>query len=220
VKSRLFLPVVAALILAGCSSQANLWSQYFQVLREGWRNSTGQGTVTIEQAAAIPYATLAYRLNGSSERLLVLATNTNGDLLWTAASRVVMQTRDGRVQRTVGLPRDRGSLSAAPSAPIPAPGQALRASYRSVKFADFPDAGLYGVQINCLTKAGGREMINILGTAISTTRVDESCESNTPRWRFTDSYWVDAESGFVWLSLQHLHPAGGTLQIRILRPPE
>jgi hypothetical protein len=50
--------------------------------------------------------------------------------------------------------------------------------------------------------------------------VEESCESRTPRWSFTDSYWIDAESGFVWQSVQHTHPSGTIVQIKILRPPE
>jgi hypothetical protein len=175
----------------------------------------------LEQAAEIPYATLAYRINGNSEVMLVLATENSGDLLWTAASRVVLLTREGRILRSVGLPHDRAGMTAeSVRAPIPAPAQALKASYRSVRVADFPDAGLHSVRLSCVSTARGLEMVTILGTALPTRRVEETCESRSPRWSFTDQYWVDASSGFVWQSLQHLHPAGPTIQIKILRPPE
>ena len=61
--------------------------------------------------------------------------------------------------------------------------------------------------------------LNGLGTAIPTTRIDERCESRSPRWSFTDSYWLDSESGFAWQSMQHVHPKGTIVQVKILRPP-
>jgi hypothetical protein len=213
------LQLAALLLLGGCSTQNNIWGQYLQVLRESWRNSTGSGTVSMEQAAGVPYASLAYRVDGSSEAMLVLATDSNGDLLWTAASRVVLMTRDGRVLRSVGFAHDRGGMTSE-SARVPAPALALQKPYRSVRLADFPDAELYGVRLTCVTTSRGPEMVTILGTALATRRVEETCQSRSPRWSFTDHYWVDASSGFVWQSQQHLHPRGPTLQIKILRPPE
>ncbi len=216
-----YLPLAALWMLVGCSSQDKIWGQYFQVVREGWRNSTGNGQVTMDQAAKIPYASLSYRVNGSSEAMLVLATDSNGDLLWTAASRVVLMTRNGRIMRSVGFPHDRaGMTSESVSAPLPPPGQATQRAFRSVRLADFPDASLYGVRLTCVSTQRGAEMVTILGTQVATRRVDETCESRSPRWSFTDRYWVDAQSGFVWQSLQHLHPAGSIVQVKILRPPE
>lgn len=173
----------------------------------------------MEQASAVPYASLAYRVNGSSEAMLVLATDTNGDQLWTSASRVVLLIHDGRVLRSVGLQHDKGGTTPELTNTLPAPAQAIKGPVRSRRQADFPDIGLHNLILSCLATARRREVITILGTAIATTRVDENCESQRPRWRFTDQYWVDA-GGFVWQSLQHLHPTGTRIHIKILRPPE
>ena len=215
------IAAAASLILTGCSTQASVWGQYWTVIREGYRNSTGGGVVTLEQATAIPYASLAYRVDGSSEQILVLATDTNGDQVWTAASRVVLLTRNGRIVRSVGLPHDRNDIRGLQAgAVIPAPAMALRATYRDIRQADFPDIGLYSVSLNCVAQQRGRQVVNILGTAMATTRIDERCESQSPRWSFTDSYWLDTETGFVWQSVQHLHPKGPAVHVKILRPPE
>lgn len=210
----------AMLLLGGCSSQASVWGQYFEFVKQGYRSSFGGGVISIEQAAGIPYATLAYRLDGSSEKLLVLATNTNGTLLWTAASRIVFSTHDGRILRTVGLLNNRGDLRSPAGGTLSPPADALRAPYRSTRQTDFPEAGLYGVVLNCVTQQRGRQLVRILGTAITTTRVEERCESRSPRWTFTDSFWLDTESGFAWQSIQHLGPKGPVVQVKILRPPE
>jgi hypothetical protein len=221
-RPRIF-PAIAALSaallsLAGCSSAQSDWSQYIQLIRGNYRGSAQR--ITLEQAAAIPYASLGYRIDDGGQGLLVLATDTGGTRLWTARSRVVMVTRDGRLVRTVGLPHDRAAMTAQKNTVLAPPGQALKGAFRSDRIMDIPSIGTYSIPINCLTTARGREIITILGTALPTRRIEETCRSNNPRWSFTDIYWVDMESGFPWRSVQHLAPSKGKVQIDILRPPE
>jgi hypothetical protein len=194
-----------------------LWGDYLQVMRQSLTGSSR--SISLDQAAAVPYASLGFRLDGGSQTLLVLATNNNGDQLWTAKSRIVLLTRNGRLLRSVGLPKNRGSTTDTQSS-TPPPAAAVKAPFRSTRIVDLADIGAYSVRLNCSATARGLQLIRILGTAIVTIRVDETCQSESLRWSFTDSYWVDAESGFVWKSLQHPHPGGGTLEIEILRPPE
>jgi hypothetical protein len=207
-------------ILQGCSNTQGPWAQYAKLARQSLINSFGGQSVGRDQAAAIPYASLGYRVNGSSQALLVLATNSNGSQIWTASSHVVLQTRDGRVTRSVGLPRDRAALTSQGTAALLSLSAALEAPYRSTRLIDLPDMGLFSVTLRCVTTARGRQLITILGAALSTTKVDETCQSSNPRWTFTDSYWIDSQNGFVWRSIQHLHPIRTTIEIEIFRPPE
>ena len=207
------------LLVAGCSSDQGAWREYFQIVRQGLSGSFRKAAITRTQAAAIPYASLGYRIDGSAETILVLATDSNDDLLWTAASHVVLMTRGGRVLRSVGLSHDVAATTAQNASSLPPLLDALRSSYRSTRLVDLPDIGAYGVVLNCVTAARGPQTITIIGTAIATTRVDETCRSTKPRWSFTDNYWIDAKTGFAWHSVQHLHPAGTTIQIEIFRPP-
>lgn len=208
----------AMLLLAGCSSDQNPWRDYFQVIRQGLAGGSAS-SITRSQAAAIPYASLGYRIDGSKEALLVLATDTNGDQLWTASSHVVLSMRGGRIVRSVGLPHDLAATAAQAGDTLPPLSDALRGPYRSSRTVDLPDIGAYGVALNCLTSARGPQTISIIGTAIRTIRIDETCRSGRPRWTFTNNYWLDAETGFVWHSVQQIHPSGTTIQVEIFRPP-
>jgi hypothetical protein len=207
------------LLLGGCSTQNNNYNQYFQLIRESFSSGFGGGSVPRSVAAGIPYATLGYRLNGGRENLLVLATDTNGDLLWTAASHVVLVTHDGRLIRTVGLPDNIASVIPSLSAALTPPGQVRKSAFTGIRSADFPDEGRYSVSIRCKTVSRGRAVIKILGKALDTVRADEACENDAMGWSFRDSYWVDTQSGFVWRSIQHLTPKGETIEIEVLRPP-
>ena len=211
-----------ALLAGACSSASSgntNYSQFYQVLRQSFAASMGRVRVTREQAGAIPYATMGYRLDGGNQALLVLGTDSSGELLWTSAARVVIVTRGGRIVRTIGLGHDRAAQTARDATPLPPPAAAIRGSFATTRLEDFPELGFYGVQVSCRARMTGRQTIKILGQAIATIRVDETCSSRKPDWSFTDTFWVDADNGLVWRSLQHVHPNGDAVETEILRPP-
>jgi hypothetical protein len=215
---RMVVPL-GALVLAGCSSQNSNWNAYFQMFRQALQDGSRKIDITREEAAAVPYASLGYRLDGGREAILVLATDSNGVQIWTSAAHVVLQTNGGRIVRSVGLPHDREGLVPRAGSALRPLAESLTAPYRSSRLVDSPDSGFYNVALDCLTTARQKQTITILAAAIPVIRVDETCQSRAPQWSFTDSYWLDATSGFVWKSIQHLHPAGSAIEIEILRPP-
>jgi hypothetical protein len=215
------LAAAALLLAAGCSSSDSgntNYAQFYQLAKQSVSASFGNVRVTRDQAASIPYASMGYSQDGGNQMLLVLATDSGGELLWTGPSHAVIVTRDGRIVRTVGLGHDLANLTTR-NAAIPPPGAAVQGPFSSTRLEDFPEQGLYGAQLSCRAHLVGRQKIDILGQAVTTNRVDEACQSHKPDWSFVDSYWVDADSGFVWRSHQHIHPKGGVIDIDIFRPP-
>jgi hypothetical protein len=215
------LAAAALLLLAGCSSSDSgntNYAQFFQLAKQSVSASFGKVRVTRDQAASIPYASMGYSQDGGNQALLVLATDSGGELLWTGPSHAVIVTRDGRIVRTVGLGHDLANLTTR-NAAAPPPGAAAQGSFSSTRLEDFPELGLYGAQLSCRAHLVGRQKIDILGQAVSTNRVDEVCQSHKPDWSFVDSYWVDPDNGQVWQSRQHVHPKGGEIETEMFRPP-
>ena len=209
-----------ALLLSGCASGGNVtYSEYGRILGQAFSSAFSRSSVAREAAAAVPYASLGYRIDGGDQGMLVLATDTNGTQLWTAATHVVFQTSDGRITRTVGLQHDLGGTAPLRGQALTPPSMALKTPFASVRLADFPDLGAYGVEISCSAAARRRENVEILGQAIPTMRVDEACENSKISWRFVDNYWLDPQTGFVWRSLQHVAPQSGAVETEIFRPP-
>jgi hypothetical protein len=215
------LPALASVLAGGCFSAESgntNYAQFYEILKQGVAASMGKIRVTRDQAAAIPYASLGYSLNGGNQSMLVLATDTNGELLWTSPSHIVIVTRDGRITRTLGLAHDLSGLTT-PGGPPPPPASAMRQPFTSTRQEDFPELGLYGLAVSCRARLVGRQKITILGQDIATNRIDESCQSRAPDWSFTDSFWIDPDNGLVWRSRQHIHPKGDTIETEIFRPP-
>jgi group 4 capsule polysaccharide lipoprotein GfcB/YjbF len=211
-----------ALLAAACSSSNsgnNSYAQFFQLMRQSLSASFGNARITREQAAAVPYASLGYVVDGGNQNLLVLATDSGGDLLWTSAAHIVIVTRDGRIVRTVGLGHDLSGVTSRDEKGLPPPAAAVRASFTTTRMEDFPEQGIYGVRLSCQAKLAGRQSVKILGQIIATLRVDEACSSRNPDWSFTDSFWVDKDNRFVWRARQHVHPQGTLIETEIFRPP-
>jgi len=219
---RLSAGAALALAVAGCSSAGSgntNYSQFYKMMSQSLSASFGNVRVTREQAAAIPYASMGYALEGGNQIMLVLATDSGGEMLWTSAAHVVIVTRQGRIVRTVGLGNDLSSLTTRNTGALPAPSAAIQAPFTSTRLEDFPELGLYGISVSCRARMVGRQSIKILGQAVATFRVDEACQSDKLEWSFTDSFWVDRDSGLVWRSSQHVHPKGGLVETEIFRPP-
>jgi hypothetical protein len=213
--------LAAALLLSGCSSGGNVtYREYARILGQAFSSTFSHSSVPREAAASVAYASLGYRIDGGDQGMLVLATDTNGIQLWTSATHVVFQTSDGRITRTVGLPHDLGGTSPQRGQALTPPAAALKAPFASIRLADYPDRGDYGVEIACKAAARQRETVQILGQAIPTIRVDEACENSKLNWRFVDNYWLDPNTSFVWRSIQHLAPGGGAVETEIFRPPD
>lgn len=218
---RLVLPALALFAAGGCSSAGSgntNYSQFYEIVKQGIAGTMGNIRVTRDQAAAIPYASLGFSLDGGNQSILVLATDTNGELLWTSPSKIVIVTRDGRIVRTLGLGRDLSGVTT-PTGPPPPPAAAIREPFTSTRQEDFPEMGYYGLTLTCSARLVGRQKIRILGQDIATSRVDESCRSRNPEWSFTNSFWIDPDNGLVWRSRQHVHPKGATIDLEIFRPP-
>lgn len=214
--------LAASVVLAGCgggSGGGGPWTEYFSVLRQSVNATFTTQRVTLDQAAAVPYASLGFSVNGGSQQMLVLATSANGNQIWTAASHITLMTQEGRIVRSVNLPRDRAATTTVATAPLPPPAAALKGAFRTTRMIDLPDLGVYSLELNCVSTVRGRQLVEIIGTRMDTMRVDERCESRRLSWTFVDNYWVDAQSGFAWRSVQHVHPRT-TVTIEILRPPE
>lgn len=215
-----FLALPWVLLLAGCSSSGSGdFAQYFQIVKQSIDGTLGKSGVPLSRAAAIPYASMGWRLNDGGQNIIVLATENGSELLWTSAAHVVILTQDGRIRRTVGLPQNLSALAPGASTSLAAPAQALTAPYTQQIVADFSDIGQFGVFITCRGTAVGAEAIKILGKTLSTRRVEERCDSPSLHWTFVNSYWLDPQTGFTWRSRQHIHPKEAVINTEVFRPP-
>ena len=173
--------------------------------------------ITLEQAAAVPFATMGLRLGSGPEAMLVLGSATPQELDWYAGDQVVVITRMGRVIRTVGLPYDLGGAHAVPASSADGGPSVAR---ETVFLTDFPDLGVFGARIRCTETVAGNETIQILGTDIAVRHDVDHCVADTMDWHFDNNLWRDPQTGYIWRSSQYIHPKSPPLILEVLRPEQ
>ena len=207
-----------ALALTACSSQTGNMGDWGQIFSLAGAGLDRDPSITLQQAAAVPYASLGVSIGDGSQMMIVLATDTGGDLLWTSKAKIAITTRNGRIVRTAGLPRNLDWVT------FNGVGDPLLDAARggpprqSVRFVDYWDLNRFSVPLSCVTVSRGADAVVILGKSIAVTRIEESCQSEALDWKFTDTFWVGS-SGLVWKSRQHIHPDFDPIEIDVLRPP-
>ena len=96
---------LAAIFLAACSSEGLRfrisWSDFSNTLAAPLIKPSSD--VTLDQAKAVPYASLGVKVGDGPQAMLVLADGTGPELSWTSASHISLITRDGRIIGSAGF---------------------------------------------------------------------------------------------------------------------
>lgn len=188
------------------------------IVGQSFHAFTSDQSITREQAAAIPYASIGVRIGDSAQVLLVLESKTNGTSLWTSASRIAIELQSGRITRTAGLEHNMSQSGPAGIDPLQSHDFVPKASpYTYVM--DIPDRKIYQAVILYEMHEVHRETVTILGTPLNALHVRETGTCKQIDWEFENDYWLEPASGLVWRSLQNIHPELDTIEIVMLRPP-
>lgn len=174
--------------------------------------------ITLEQASAVPYATIAVRIGGGGETMLVLASSNDQNYLWTSSERIAITTRAGRIISTAGLQWNLSNSQFLQSDPIAAGLRTNLPSQPVYRLLDLKDVQRFSVRIAGQFELLGPETIEILGTKIDTIVVAENCKCQEFDWEFKNRFWMDRETGAVWASQQSVHPNLPPISISVLRP--
>ena len=85
---------------------------------------------------------------------------------------------------------------------------------------DFSDRHLFGIFVLCTQADTGPERIDIVGGSHDTRHIVETCRAPQISWDFQNDFWKDAGTGYVWKSVQYIHPASDSLTLEVLRPDQ
>jgi hypothetical protein len=204
-----------AVFLTGCAGDSDI-AQTTNVI---WQSIRGSGSkITREQAAAVPYATMAIALGNSSQALLTLGTSTAGELDWYTGQQLFVATRAGRIIRTAGLPYDLGGRHVRQTRATPS--AIGTASPPEIVTLDYPDLGIFDALLSCESRNFGEDNVEILGASILTRHVVERCEVAVLHWKFDNDFWLDRATGYVWRSRQYIHPKSPAIVLEVLRPEQ
>lgn len=217
-RRHILLPVLA-LPLAGCDIKP------YGASLSDWGSALGAATgleagpaITRQQASDIPFATIGFRIGNSAQGILILAEKSGDGSLWTSSARRAILTMKGRIRQTAGFKWNLSSTRFVQEDPVGTTMLLNPVIDSFHRVCDFADIRKYQVSIVSKFEIQKAETITILEADLKTTCVAETCHCESLDWDFTNYYWIDQESGFVWRSSQTVHPNEDPYVVEVLRP--
>lgn len=165
----------------------------------------------------IPYATIRVSFGGAAAYLVPIANN-GGYLDYRDAAGRSIRMHDGAVVATEGVGVDLEAVRFAEDDPVA--NQTPLARWPDRLFREYQyqwrHGPQYGITLACEYQRLARETIEIVELTFDVVRVVETC-TNQER-QVVNTYWVEADTGFIWRSEQWLGPQVGHATVDIIRP--
>jgi hypothetical protein len=165
----------------------------------------------------IPYATIGVSF-GQGMAYLVPLANNGGYLDYRDAAGRSIRMHDGAVVATEGVGVDLEAVRFGTDDPIA--NQMPLAEWPERIFREYQyqwrHGPQYGITLACTYQQVASETIEIVELTFDVIRVVETC-TNQAR-QVVNTYWVEADTGFIWRSDQWLGPAIGAVTVDIIRP--
>ena len=216
------LALAVAGLLAGCSSTGdNTFRRLAALAKASYfagEEPERPPELTRAQLNEIPFATIALRLGDGPRTFLVPQADNGGYLNYLDSGGHGLVMLGGAVTGTQALGQDLEAVRHQPDDPVAHPtpvagwpGQV----WRDYQFAQRSGAE-YSITLACVFERLVRETIDIVEIDFEVVRISEVCTN--ARRQITNTYWVEAETGFIWKSTQWLGPHLEPATIEIIRP--
>lgn len=212
-----------AATLAACSSGGPTLFQRIGTLAEatlaGPEAAAPGPALTRAGLERIASATIAVSKDGGPRAILVPVADNDGYLNYRDPAGDAIVMLGGSVSGTQSLGDDLRAVRHGPQDPIAHPRPLADWPERVQREYQYGlrDLGRYGIALDCVFTQVARETIEIIERRYDVVRVNETCTN--ARRQVTNTYWVAADSGFIWKSEQWLGPRLGHVTVEIIRPP-
>ena len=174
--------------------------------------------ITRAQLNEIPFATISVQTGELPKAFVVAVADNNGLVLYKGQGRRAIVFDGALLVATKGLSYDLSAVKHQLDDPVVSPrpiGQWPAHVTRAYQFS-LQSREDYEITLRCTAQTPVPERIEIVELSFNVVRVDEICANGTRR--FTNTYWVDPENGFIWKSRQWVGPNHQPYVIETVRP--
>ena len=158
------------------------------------------------------------KIGRGSRGLLALGRYEGQKLFWYSKDRALFVTRGGRALQTGGLPENLLGTRVKNADPVMTGLHRLTGPTDFVRWIDTDFENRYQMKVTSRFELVRREKIEILGREHNTIFGREKNYAPDIGWKFTNRYWVDEGTGFVWKSRQYIAKSFGPLEFEVLKP--
>jgi len=216
------LAIATALVVAGCEGRRT--SLIERVVALGIDRMTDRPIEvpplpSRAQLDEVPYAMIALsRSDSPGTGFVTPIVDNDGYLVYQDASRRSVVMKGGLLAATLGFSYDLAAVKHQQDDPvaIPTPVASWPGTlYRNYQFT-LQSRDDFEITVRCILEPVVRERIEIFELTYDLMRVQERCGNG--RRTFTNTYWVEPETGFIWKSEQWVGPRVTPFTVEIIHP--
>ena len=166
----------------------------------------------------IPYASGLLKIGKGTQGLVILESIEKNNYLWVSKDKVYIVTKDGRIERSIGLQNNLTKISSIDQSfkdVLTKPN--LVTEYYS--YYSFEDPLLFDLKVAISIENKGIHEIEILGERRKLVLIEESISSELIGWKEKNKFWVDPIDYFVWKSEQNITPKLPTFIFQVTKKP-
>ncbi|WP_277976975.1 YjbF family lipoprotein [Pantoea endophytica] len=181
-------------------------------------NGPDDVTVTDEQVANLPYASLYARINAGPRIFVVLGYNENGQQKWITQDKAMLVMQHGRLIKTLGLPSNLTDVSNLPQDPL---ADALHlqngASWTRVVQWREQDKVRAASAVSRFER-GDDTVLDIAGERVPCRVWHETVRMENLGAEWQNTFWIDNRDGTVLQANQMLAADAFPVETTILKP--
>ena len=220
VKKRIIILSILSFLLSSCASwPSNIAGNFNQTFKAISSLIYGYEDFPITQALVdqIPYASLKMKIGKGPAGLLILESVDKNEYTWVSVDNIYITTRNGRIVRAEGLPNNLiDFFSTEPSFEKILTSNKIEKHFRYISL-DNPE--VFDMRIEVNYRRLDPETVSILDEEKELVLIEEVIENNYIRWKHTNKYWVDQNTGFVWQTIQEIAPNIPPIFLQITKKP-
>jgi hypothetical protein len=204
-----------------CSGCALVDTPALNDLKSMWQILSGtlpEIPITRSQITKLPYATMRAKIGRGPRGLLALGKYKGRDLHWYSKDAALFVTRGGRIVQTAGLPENLKRTDLSPNDPVQFGLPRMTGPVKYIRWIDTDFENRYQLKIESKIELIRREKITILDRQYDTLLGREINRVPDIGWKFTNTYWADEQTGFIWKSRQYIARTFGPVEFEVLKP--
>lgn len=181
-------------------------------------NGPDDVTVTNEQVASLPYASLYARINAGQRIFVVLGYNENGQQKWITQDRAMLVMQHGRLVKTLGLTDNLIDVTNLGQDPLADPLHLQNgASWTRVVQWREQDKQRAATAVSQFQR-GDDEVLTIAGEAVPCRVWHETVRIDSIGREWQNTFWLDNRDGTVMQATQMLAAGEFPIETTILKP--
>ena len=174
--------------------------------------------ITRDVVENIPYASALIKIGKGTQGLVILERIENNNYLWVSKDSVYIVTKDGRIERSIGLLNNLTKITS-----IDQSFKELLTKQTPVteyySYYSFEQPLLLDLKVSISIAIKGIQEIEILGEKKKVILIEENISSELIGWKGKNKFWVDPDDYFVWKSVQNISPKLPKFTFQVTKRP-